>query len=108
MSPKRVRNPEATSTASTAIVPAAEVLKWKDQPGVPVIAADPMHEDESALRIRAALKAARSEEQHGQPPEAPAIMGRWIVKPLPRPPLVAPMLQKLPADELLENDSLGG
>lgn len=108
MSPIRVQNPEEKSAASTAIVPVSEVLKWKDQLQAPGIAEGPEHENESALRIRAALKAARSDESHEQLSDAPVPQGRWIATALPRPPLVAAMLQEPPSDELLTNDSLGG
>jgi hypothetical protein len=99
--------PEVRATADRASSP-TEALKLKDRRKVARVAADSQHASESALRIRAALRAARSDEQHGQPAEALKPPGTWIVKALPRPPLVAVMLQEPPSDELLANDSPGG
>jgi hypothetical protein len=94
---KPVPTPEARSTGSTHDGQTPKVLKLKAQ-----------RDTESALRIRAALRAARSDEHEGQPAEALKPAGTWIVKSLPRPPLVAAMLREPPSDELLTNDSLGG
>jgi len=106
--PKPTPTPEVRSTADTASEPAAKVLKSKDPRHAAEITSDSRHETESALRIRAALRAARSDRHHGQPAEAPERAGTWMIKSLPRPPLVAAMLQEPPDDELLANDSLGG
>ena len=99
---------EAKSTAGTADRPAAETLKLKDQSGHAGIAGGSRHENESVLRMRLALNVARSGEGDERSPDPPTTTGIWIVKSLPRPPLVAAMLREPPADELLANDSLGG
>ncbi len=60
------------------------------------------------LRISAALRAAHQDDDAGawRPSEAP--QWTWIVKALPRPPLVATWMDDVVSDELLDNDSLGG
>jgi len=106
--PEPRQTTEVKSTAGTAGEPTAETLKSKDQRGTAVIAEGSRHENESVLRMRLALNVARSGEGDERSPDPPTTTGIWIVKSLPRPPLVAAMLREPPADELLANDSLGG
>jgi hypothetical protein len=60
------------------------------------------------LRISAALRAAHEDEDGVKWQPSEAQQWTWIVKALPRPPLVAIRKEELDGEELLANDSLGG
>ena len=106
--PERRPTTELKSTPGMTGQLAARALALKGEREPAGNAADSPQEIESALRIRAALTVARSDQHEEPPPDAPRPPGTWIVRSLPRPPLVASMLQEPPSDELLTNDSLGG
>jgi hypothetical protein len=62
----------------------------------------------SALRIHAALRAAYKHEIQVLASSRRSDEWTFVVKPLPRPPLVAAGLEELNGDDLLANDSPGG
>jgi hypothetical protein len=68
----------------------------------------PADEPAGVLRIGEALKAAYQDDGLVDSPYPLEHAWPWIVKPFPRPPLVAVREQMLDCEELLSNDSLGG
>jgi len=63
---------------------------------------------QAALRISAALRAAHQDEVEVLSSEAQGPEWTFLVKPLPRPPLVVARMEELDSQELLANDSPGG
>lgn len=68
----------------------------------------PAAETGGVLRIGEALKAAYQDDGMLDSPDPLEHAWTWVVKPFPRPPLVAVREQVLDCEELLSNDSLGG
>ena len=71
-------------------------------------AAYPIREAAGTLRLGAALRAAHQEDAERRSQGGEEHEWNWIVKALPRPPLVAVTKEELDCEQLLANDSLGG
>jgi hypothetical protein len=71
------------------------------------VAASP-NQIQTALRIRAALRAAHEDIGGVRLPAGRWYEWTWKVKRFPRPPLMINRMEKLNSQELLANDSLGG
>jgi hypothetical protein len=103
------RPAQATSaTAQSLGADEVAVMGQKSVNEAAAAAAYPIREAEGALRLGAALRAAHQEDAERRSPGSEAHEWNWIVKALPRPPLVAMTKEELDCEQLLANDSLGG
>ena len=99
-----VHEESSTDTHDGDSVAAGRLAQQEDSK----VVAWPARDFPGVLRIGAALRAAHQDDVEGRSPEAQEHEWNWIVKPLPRPPLVSITKEKLDREELLANDSLGG
>ena len=101
--PPAIRDQHASETRSGDTVPAEQ----KSQAEASHVGAS-SKQIQAALRIRAALRAAHLDSTGAKALDGQPHEWTWIVKPPPRPPLVAAQSDGLNSEELLANDSLGG
>lgn len=99
-----IRKPASTSVQSGDSATAEHTTPAGEAKGA---AASP-NQIQAALRIRAALRAARQDAAEGRLTARPWHEWTWMVKAFPRPPLVFDNGEELNSEELLANDSPGG